>query len=142
MAVLEERKRKAQQAVDREAEQAKDSQLQTAISVGSTLLGAFVGRRGLSSTVGRATTAARGASRALREQQDIGRAKETVQAIDQQLADLEAEFKAELDGLGPGGEVTTEALQTLPIKPKKTGIGIQLLTLAWAPYIGDRPAWK
>ena len=142
MAVLEERKRKAQQAVDREAEQAKDSQLQTAISVGSTLLGAFVGRRGLSSTVGRATTAARGASRALREQQDIGRAKETVQAIDQQLADLEAEFKAELDGLGPGGEATTEALQTLQIKPKKSGIGVQLLTLAWAPYIGDRPAWK
>jgi hypothetical protein len=142
LAVLEERKRRAQQAVDREAEQAKDSQLQTAISVGSTLLGAFVGRRGISSTVGRATTAARGASRALREQQDIGRAKETVQALDQQIAELNNEFEAELAGLGLGGEVSTETLEPLRIKPKKTGIAVQLLILAWAPYIGDRPAWK
>jgi hypothetical protein len=143
IASLEERKRKAEQAVEREAEQAKDSQMQTVISVGSTLLGAFVGRRrGLSSTVGRATTAARGASRAVRQQQDVGRAKETVEALDQQIADLDAQFKAELASAGAGGEPTTASVETLQIKAKKTGITVKLLALGWAPYVGDRPVWK
>ncbi len=47
MATLEERLRKAQLAVDREAEQKKQQTMQTVISVGSTLLGAFLGGKAL-----------------------------------------------------------------------------------------------
>ena len=45
IAALEERKRRAEQAVARENEQAKQQGLQTAISVGATILGAFLGRK-------------------------------------------------------------------------------------------------
>jgi len=57
MATLEEQARRAQQAVEREAEQAKQQKMQTAVSVGATLLSAFVGRKAISySSLGRATT--------------------------------------------------------------------------------------
>ena len=87
-ATLEERLRKAQQAVEREADQARDQKTQTAVSFGATLLGAFLGRKKISmSSLGRATTAVRGVSRSARAQEDVGRAKETVATLQQQLAD-------------------------------------------------------
>ncbi len=44
--------------------------------------------------IGRATTAARGAGRTMKQAGDIGRAKENVAAIDQQVAALEGELQA------------------------------------------------
>lgn len=145
---LEERIRRAQQAVDREAEQAKQQQLQTAISFGATLLGAFLGRKAASaSTLGRATTAARGVSRAMKERQDIGRASETVEALQQQLADLEAQFQGEVRALETRIDPLTENLETVSVRPKKTDISVRLVALAWAPHWLDAqgtatPAWQ
>lgn len=52
--------------MERESEQAKQQGLQTAISVGATILGTFLGRKSIKvGTIGRATTAARGAGRAV-----------------------------------------------------------------------------
>ena len=57
-------------------------------------LGAFLGRKTISATnIGRATTAIRGAGRAIKESKDVGQAEENVSALQQQLADLEAQFK-------------------------------------------------
>ena len=148
LASRQERLRRAQQTVEREAEQAKHQQVQTAISVGATLLGAFAGRKVLgTSTLGRATTAARGASRSLKEQQDIGRAKETVETIQQELADLDAEFKAMTEEMESKLDPLTETLETITIKPKKSEISVQMVALAWAPFWqgagGEaRPAWS
>jgi phage host-nuclease inhibitor protein Gam len=134
IATLKERVRRAEQVVEREAEQAKAQKVQTAISFGSTVLGAFVGRRAVSGTLGRATTAARGVSRSMKEQQDVGRAEETVSAIQQQLADLETEFTSEMGLLEAKVDPQAETLEQMSIRPKKTNIAVQLLALAWAPY--------
>lgn len=99
IASLQEQIRRGQQAVEREAEQAKQQKMQTAISLGATLLGAFVGRKINYSTIGRATTTIRGAGRTMKETQDIGRAKETVEAMEQRLQQLEADFRSETDTL-------------------------------------------
>ncbi len=134
-AALQERRRVAQQKVGREADQAKQAQLQTAISVGTTLLSAFVGRKAVSaSTLGRASTAVRGVGRSMKEHQDIGRAEDTVEAVDQRLADLEAELRADMDALEAKLDAQTEQLETISIKPKKTNIAVQLVALAWAPF--------
>ena len=148
IAALEERRRRAEQAVDREAEQAKTQKLQTAISFGATLLSSFMGRKAVSlSTLGRATTAARGVSRSMKEAEDVGRAQETVEAIKQQLADLDTQFKAETDALEKSADPQTEALEKVNLKPAKANIAIKLVTLAWAPYWRDAhgqvsPAWE
>ena len=104
--------------MERESEQAKQQGIQTAISVGATILGAFLGRKSINvSTIGRATTAARGAGRVLKETQDVGRAKETVAAVDEAIAALDAQFKAEADALGASTDPLTEPLETLALKP-------------------------
>jgi len=138
IAALAEKKRRAEQAVEREAEQAKGQKLQTAISFGATLLSSFMGRKAISlTTLGRATTAARGVSRSMKEAEDVGRAQESAEAINQQMADLDAQFKAETDALEKSNDVQTEQLETVSLKPKKSNISVKLLTLAWAPYWHD-----
>jgi hypothetical protein len=145
---LEERKRRAEQAMEREREQAQGQKLQTAISVGATLLSSFLGRKRASmSTLGRATTAVRGAGRSMKEAEDVNRAADNVAAIDEKLADLDAEFKAETATLERSFDPQTEQLETLSLKPTKANISVKLLTLAWAPYWHDsqgqiKPAWE
>jgi exonuclease VII large subunit len=149
MASLEEQVRKAQQSVDREAEQQKQQTMQTVISVGSTLLGAFLGGKGglTSGTVGRATTAAKSAGRIMQQKEDVDRAKETVTAHQQRLAEIEAEFKAETDQLAARGDPATEQLDSISIRPAKKDIQVRFVGLAWLPYrqAGDgtaTPAWQ
>jgi hypothetical protein len=145
IAALQERIRRAEQAVSRESEQVKQQGVQTVISIGATILGAFLGRKTVStSTLGRATTAARGAGRVLKEREDVGRAQENVEALQQQLADLEAEFKSEAESAALTG---AESIQPFTIKPTKQNISVKLVDLAWAPWwktaTGERiPAWK
>ena len=141
--VLEDRKRRAEQAVEREAEQAKGQKVQTAISFGATLLSSFLGRKRTSmSTLGRATTAARGVSRSMKESSDVDRAQENVEAVSQKLADLEADFQAETKALEQSLDPQTEQLEKVSLKPTKANIAVKVLTLAWAPYWNDKPAWE
>ncbi|MCX6001310.1 MAG: DUF87 domain-containing protein [Chloroflexi bacterium] len=148
LASLEEQVRTAQLAVDREAAQEKQQTMQTVISVGSTLLGAFMGGKGLSaSTVGRAATAAKSAGRILQQKGDVDRAKETVSAHQQQLDEIEAEFKAETDQLAAKGDPATEQLDTISIRPAKKDIQVRFVGLAWLPYWQAQdgkatPAWQ
>ncbi len=137
-AVLQERLRRAQQAVEREQEQVTQQGLQAALSVGATLLGAFLGRKAVStSTLGRATTAARGVGRVLKERQDVGRAEETVEALQKQLADLEAEFNAEMAASEAKADPLTERLETVALRLKKTNISVRLVALVWTPEWHD-----
>jgi hypothetical protein len=145
---LQERLRRAQQAVEREGEEATQAGVQTAISVGAAILGAVLGRKTVSATtLGRATTAARGAGRVLKERQDTGRARETVEALQQQIAEIEAEVEAQLAQLEQREDPLASPLETVAIKPRKTDITVRLCALAWAPYRVDAqgqatPAWE
>jgi hypothetical protein len=135
---MQERIRRAQAAMDRESEQAKQQKLQTAISFGTTVLGALFGRKRLSvSTLGRATTAARGVGRTVKESEDIDRAAENVQALRQQLSDIESQLKAETDQAISAIDPQNESLQTVELRPKKSNIAIRVLSLSWVPYRQD-----
>jgi hypothetical protein len=141
--VLEDRKRRAEQAVARETEQASGQKMQTAISFGATLLSSFLGRKRTSmSTLGRATTAARGVGRSMKEAEDVERAQDNVEAITQKVADLEADFQAETKALEQSFDPQTEELEKVSLKPTKANIAVKVLTLAWAPYWNDKPAWE
>jgi hypothetical protein len=148
IAQLQEKKRRAEQAVEREAEQAKSQKYQTAISFGATLLSSFMGRKAMSlTTLGRATTAARGVSRSMKESADVDRAQATAVAVDQQIADLDSQFKDETAKLEQSFDPQNEALDKVSLKPTKANIAVKLLTLAWVPYWRDAqgqttPAWE
>jgi len=135
---LQERIRRAAQAVEREKEQARQQKLQTAISVGVTLMDVFIGRKGFRRTsLGRATTAARGAGRILKEGQDVQRAAENLQALQQQLAELEAQVEQETEALKTTVDPLTEELERLEVRPRKTDISVRVFGLGWVPHWRD-----
>ena len=132
LAALAERKRKAEQAVEREKGQAKQQTLQTAVTVGTALLGAFLGRKTLSmATLNRAGTVARAAGRSRKEAADVERAGETVDAVQSQIDGLNSQFKAEVDGLQSKIDPSSEPLETVTVRPKKANITVRLVALGW-----------
>jgi len=138
IAVLQDRIRRAGQMVERQQAESRSSQMQAAISVGASILGAFLGRKTISATnIGRATTAIRGAERAIKESKDVGQAEENVSALQQQLAGLEAQFKTETDALASATDPLSEKLETMSLKPTKANIAVKLVALAWTPHWQD-----
>ena len=131
---LQERIRRAEQQKAKQEAEARSSQVQAAISVGASILGAFLGRKTISATnIGRATTAIRGAGRVLKESQDVNFAEENVAALQQQLTDLEAQFKTESEALAAASDPLQETLETLTVKPVKANISVKIVALAWSP---------
>ncbi|MFO1010292.1 MAG: DUF87 domain-containing protein [Planctomycetota bacterium] len=148
LAALDERVRRAQQAVQREAEQARESKVSSFLSFGVTLLGAFAGRKTFSAAnAGRAATTARTVGRSMKESKDVERAEETVEALQAQLAALDAQFQEELRALDASLAVGAGAFEPLALKAKKTNVSVQLLALAWTPVWraadgAATPAWE
>jgi hypothetical protein len=138
IATLEDRIRRAEQMKERQQAESRSSQVQAAISVGASILGAFLGRKTISATnIGRATTAIRGAGRAIKESQDVGQAEENVAALQQQLAALEAQFKSESEALAVATDPLNEQFESIAIRPTKSNIAVKLVALAWTPYWRD-----
>ena len=143
LATLQERLKRAEERVEREKGQASAQKMQAAISMGSTILGALFGRKRLSTaTLGRATTAARGVGRAMREGDDVDRAQDSVEGVTQQITQLTAEMEEQVTAQESATDPRQEALETVSIKPKKADIEPRLVTLVWAPYVDATPAWE
>lgn len=138
IATLNERLRRAEQAVAREAGQARSATISTALSFGSTLLGAFLGRKAISSTnISKAATAMKGVGRTVEQSQDVARAGETVEAIKQQLTDLDSQFQAEVATLERALDPQNENFETIELRPSKSNIAVKLVSLAWSPHVQD-----
>jgi hypothetical protein len=93
---LEEKVRNAEQVVQREEGQARGTKVQTAISAGATILDALIGRKVSRTSLGRATTAARGAQRAMQQEEDVKAAKEDVASAQAEYERLEQELAAKV----------------------------------------------
>ena len=147
IAVLHEKVRRAEQQKQKQQVESRSSQMQAAISVGASILGAFLGRKTISATnIGRAATAIRGAGRVLKESQDVNLAGENVAALQKQVTDLESQFKSETEALAAASDPLSEKLDTLTLRPSKANIAVKLVTLAWTPHwrLSDgslTPAW-
>jgi DNA helicase HerA-like ATPase len=138
LARLRERIRVADERVAREKSQYDQQKLQTSISFGATILGALFGRRLTSAgNVGRAASAARGVGRAAKERGDISRAEEEVKVRTEELANLEAEFRAELDALEDNATSGDSEFEIVSISPRKADIAIRHLALVWTAWLFD-----
>ncbi len=132
---LQEQLRRAQARVEAEKAQFGQQTLQTAISVGATLMGALFGRKAMSvGTLGRATTAVRGAGRAMRERGDIGRAAESVAAVQGRLDALQEEFNQATARLQASFDPVTAELTRSVVRPRKADIAVSEVALVWQPW--------
>jgi hypothetical protein len=122
---------RAREVVAREKSQARNAQVQTAISVGTSILGALFGKRasGLGH-ITRAGTAARGATRAMKESADVGTAEEKLAAAEAAAADLEAELEAKIADL-PSPSAITAHPSTLRLKLLPATLRIESSGILW-----------
>jgi hypothetical protein len=134
LAALQDRVRRAEAAVQRESEQVSHQKVQSALSLGATVVGALLGRRVASlSTLGRATTAARGIARTQKEEQDVRRAEAALAAARQQLAALEEEFAAAVAAIEAGPDASAAPLARVTIAARKSQVVVERVALVWAP---------
>jgi hypothetical protein len=132
-ATLAERLRRAEAGVARESEQASHQKLQTAVSLGATLMGALLGRKAIGTgTLGRATTAARGVGRTMKEASDVKRASETVEAVRAQAGQLEEEIRDETQTLAASFDRAME-LERVTLLPKRGQVLVHFVALGWDP---------
>jgi hypothetical protein len=135
IAMLEDRIRRAGQRVEKEKSDVRQAGLQTAVSLGATLLGAFLGRKALSvGSIGRASTTLRSGMRTAKEQSDIAAATENLDVLLRQKADLESEFNAELAALEGSTDPLQQTVETVSLRPKKADVAVRFTALVWLPH--------
>jgi hypothetical protein len=134
LATLKDRIHRAQQKVDRQRDQYAQQQYQSAVSFGSTLVGALLGRKLISRTnVSRVGTAMRGLGRTAREREDVGRAEEGLAMLRQKLLDLEAELTSEVDEVRTQLDLDQLPLEPLQVRPRKSDLRVERVALVWQP---------
>jgi len=70
--------------------------------------------------------------RTVKESQDVGRAQEKLAAAEEELKALEAEINEEIAAL-TAVDAGAVAVETIEVKPKRGGVDVRLVALAWKP---------
>jgi hypothetical protein len=154
---LEDRLRRAHQAVEKREAQSKQAMLNTGITALGAVLGAAAGgsrsRKGggllgalLGAGTSKATTAMRSAGRAAQTRQDVAHAEETVEAVTAQIQALEQELQDEIRALEESVDVR-EPLEEVVIRPPLNAIQVRVTSLVWLPFGTDAageevPLWR
>jgi hypothetical protein len=129
VARMMEREKRALARVEREKSQYEHQKLQTGISTAAGVLGAIFGRGG----IGRATTAARSAGRVARERDDVRRAEEALDDIQEGLRALHIEVEEEMRAHIAEQEDEAVEIEEIVVRPRKSDIAVSGLKLAWRP---------
>ena len=127
---LEKQIRTAERQLDKEATDLQQQKMNTALSIGSTVLGMLFGSR--SST--RIATAAKTASRISKERRDFDRTEDKLTDLQDKLRDLESELQNEIDQLTLRFDPASEPLETVDIRPKKSDVLQRYFGLLWLPF--------
>lgn len=127
---------RARLAVEKEEAEASASTLQAGASILGGLLGGLLGgrksrRNHLS-----------GATRAMKQRDDVRRAQEKVRLVADDVAELEAELAEEIRELKEKYDAFTTELENEVIKPYKKDIEVKAVGLLWLPFDEEqKPVW-
>jgi hypothetical protein len=129
-AALDERIQHARERVAREKSDLQTQTVETAVSWGTSILRAFLGRKLASVTnVRRAETAARRTSRAARQRGDVQAAEKQLEVQLEKRARLEDEFEEQLAQLK--ADHPDPVIEAYPVRPRKRDITVEKVLLAW-----------
>jgi hypothetical protein len=130
---LATRLRRAEEAVQREQQQASQQKTQTMLSMGAAAIGALFGRKTFSAgTLGRATTAARGVGRSMKEVEDVQRAQQSVAREKEQLDEFDTELQDALQEVVARFDANVE-LERVSLSPKRGQVQVLFVGLGWQP---------
>lgn len=132
LATLQDQIRRAQDRIERERSQLSQQKMQTVISVGTSILGALLGRKAMSvGNINRAGTAVRSAGRIGRESQDVTRATDSLEVLQERHAEMDSAFAQETRLLQEEFDPATATIQRVQVKPRKADIEASELSLVW-----------
>jgi len=118
--------------IEKEKSDVSVSTTDTLISFGAAVLGAFLGRKTLSSTtVTRTAGGIRKAGRIAKEKGDVRRAEEAVALIEQEIAQLEKEQTQAIDELAERFDAARVETERFAVKPRRGDIFNVRLCLLW-----------
>ena len=142
---LESQHSRAEDHFDEQKAQADSAKMNSAVSIGSSILGALFGkRRGISRTsVSRSSSSA---SRAMKERRDVKVAAEKVADVRAKIDEMQIELKGEIDEARDSIDPMGEELEVVRVKTLKRNISLEACGLAWLPYYREGefdldPAW-
>jgi hypothetical protein len=141
LAAIQEQIRRATEKLEREEAMASRSTWDATIAMGSSVLGALLGRKAMNkSTVGRAATAAKAATRAAQKRDGASQAAGSLEALRVKYTDLQSTFQDEIEKLDAALRPEALVFEGSPIRPRKTDITVERVVLAWMPYhaLADR----
>jgi len=133
---LEGKLQTAQGSLSRQKAESQSAIVQVGTSVLGGLLGGLFGRkRGMGSVVSRGTSA-------YKQHQDVSAAEDKVEGVQQQIAELEQQLQAEIAKLSQSYDPAALVLEPEILKPTKTNVSVDSVSLLWLPYDarGER-AW-
>ncbi len=132
---LDKRIRTAEERVSRESDQFKQASLSSVLSMGASILGAFMGRKLVSKTnLSKVSTAARGAGRAAQQRSDVRRASESLETLREERVRLEESLQTDLRELGEKFDIERLDLEPITIRPRKGDLRVTAVELVWTPW--------
>ena len=125
--------RRAEDKVEVQEEQYKQSRMSSYLSVGSTLMGALLGRK----STRNAKTSVNSFGRSSKEKGDIGRAQNSLEELQIKFEDLEREFKEEVAELEDKLSIDNLEFNDLKLSPRKSDISVEDFGICWLPWRVD-----
>jgi len=136
--VLENRQRRAKQAVENQSSMATQKKMEAAVSAGTAILGAFFGRKSISATsISRVGTAVRSTGRAMKSGEGIAQSQETLESVEMQLQELLDELEQKIEELSAKFSNLDEKLEEVEVRAASGNITVHFVGLAWTPRTPD-----
>ena len=132
-ATLRGRIRRAEDKLELEEDQYKQSRMSSVFSVGSTLMGALLGRK----STRNASSSMRSVGRQSKEKADIARAKDNLEDLQVEFEDLEHAFNDAVDELAEKLSIDNLEFEDLQVTPRKSDISIEEFAVCWLPWRVD-----
>lgn len=129
---IEAKLSKLYEKLQKEEIQATSTTTDTIISIGTSLLGAFFGNSVINKTnIGKVATSAKGASKILKERNDVKQVENEILELQQQKEALKTLLENELEKINLANQSSNFPIEEIFIKPKRSDIYNTKLVLLW-----------
>ncbi|MCT7579174.1 ATP-binding protein [Aliarcobacter butzleri] len=123
---------KLYEKLQKEELQATSTTTDTIISIGTSLLGAFFGNSVINKTnIGKVATSAKGASKILKERNDVKQVENEILELQQQKETLKTLLENEIEKINLANQSSNFPIEEIFIKPKRSDIYNTKLALLW-----------
>ncbi|MDY3200897.1 MAG: DUF87 domain-containing protein [Arcobacter sp.] len=128
---IENKLSKLYEKLEREEQQATSTTTDTIISIGTSILSAFFGKSSTATTLGKVATSARGATKILKEKNDVKYVQNEINQLEEQRNSLKTMLENEIEKINSTNLSSNFPIEELFIKPKRSDIYNVKLELLW-----------